>query len=378
MERILIFICLGFCTIDASGQAIAYPNIVPNPSFEDVHLNANGWFYMGEHFSQSIDQWSSPTVASPDIFSPIYKIPPNWTKRGFGKSKAKTGKNYIGITTYGCTNGKPHCREYVQVKLKEKMVPGQRYKVTMWVSHFGNSLAANNLGVYFSENPLWDIGTQTLHLNPQVNEENVIEIPEKKWLYYRQDFIPEVEFQHITIGNFFIDEKTDIIEPNSKHYNFAYYYIDEISIQKIRPYLTADDSELVEKPFELEKAYQLENIYFAFNKTGFLPESYTELNKLLILMREHPQISIQINGHTDDVGKDIYNEQLSYLRAKAVADYLFRHEITRNRVDYKGYGSKMPLAPNINGSRNLNRRVEFIIKSELAKTDSKKPASLNR
>lgn len=78
-------------------------------------------------------------------------------------------------------------------------------------------------------------------------------------------------------------------------------------------------------------------------------------------MREYPRIKIQINGHTDDMGQDDYNKQLSFLRAKAVADYLFRHDIQRNRVTYKGFGSSKPQVPNTISTRQLNRRVEFII-----------------
>ena len=364
MKRIIFIVWVGLCTMDVEGQKIAFENIVPNPSFEKVHLNPNGWFYMGSHFTESIENWSSPTVASPDIFSPIFTIPPNWKRRGFGKPSAKTGNNYIGITVYGCTNGKPHCREYVQVKLKEKLVPGQNYKISMWLSHFEESLLSNNIGVYFSENPLWDIGTETLHLNPHVNEDDIVEVKDGDWIYSRNDFIPEVEYQYLTIGNFFIDEKTETLASKDQKFNFAYYYIDDISIQKIQPIIPKDETVLVEEPFELGKAYELENIYFAFNETGFLPASYIELNKLLKLLREHPQMRIEINGHTDDMGHDDYNDQLSNLRAKAVADYLFRHDIQRNRVSYKGFGSKKPQVPNTEGTRKLNRRVEFIILGE--------------
>lgn len=377
MKRLFYILWIGLCTMQVEGQNIAYQNIVPNPGFEEVQLNPHGWFYMGSHFTESITNWSSPTVASPDIFSPIFTIPNNWIKRGFGKPNPKSGESYVGITIYGCKNGKPHCREYVQTKLNEKMVPGQRYRVTMWVAHFDNSLASNNLGIYFSENPLSDIGTQTLHLKPQVNKTSILNIPPNKWVYYRQDFTPEVEFEHLTIGNFFDDHKTNIQKVAKNSINFAYYYIDDISVQKIEPIIPKDDSDLIEPPFEVNKVYQLDNIYFAFNKTDFLPESFIQLNKLLKLMREYPQIQIQVLGHTDDVGKSAYNDQLSHLRAKEVADYLFRHDIEKSRVSYKGYGSYLPMAPNKDGTRRLNRRVEFIIKSDLFNIDTRKSASLN-
>ena len=377
MKSWLLAFWMGLCTVVASSQALTFENIVPNPGFEDIKLNPHGWFYMGSHFSESIDKWSSPTVASPDIFAPSFVIPPNWTKRGFGKPNPYEGDSYIGITTYGCKNGKPHCREYVQVELTEKMVPGQRYRVSLWVSHFENSLAANNIGVYFSENPLWDLGTETLHLKPQINESSPILITDNKWVYYRHDFIPEVEFKHLTIGNFYVDDFTQTEVLKKDHFNFAYYYIDMVTVQKIQPIIPKDDSDLIKPPFEVNKIYQLDNIYFAFNETKFLPASFIQLNKLLKLMRKYPQINIQILGHTDNIGHDDYNDELSTQRAKAVADYLFRHEITRSRVSFKGYGSNLPMAPNKDGTRNLNRRVEFIIKGDQIEIDTRKSTAYN-
>ena len=71
---------------------------------------------------------------------------------------------------------------------------------------------------------------------------------------------------------------------------------------------------------------------------------------------------IQINGHTDIRGDNIYNLDLSQRRARAVVEFLYKNDISTERVKYKGYGSNQPIAPNeTEEGRQLNRRVEFLI-----------------
>ena len=66
-------------------------------------------------------------------------------------------------------------------------------------------------------------------------------------------------------------------------------------------------------------------------------------------MEENPSIKIQINGHTDNVGTEEDNMQLSENRAKAVYDFLIRNNITAARLKYKGFGETIPIAPNEGG-----------------------------
>ena len=109
----------------------------------------------------------------------------------------------------------------------------------------------------------------------------------------------------------------------------------------------------------------LRNIYFQFNKTGFLQSSYTELNKLENLLAQNSRVRVEIAGHTDSIGKRAYNLQLSQRRANAVKDYLIRKGIDPRRVNAVGYGETRPLASNDDEreGRELNRRVEFKVLS---------------
>ena len=73
-------------------------------------------------------------------------------------------------------------------------------------------------------------------------------------------------------------------------------------------------------------------------------------------------MKIELSGHTDNKGKDKYNEKLSQERAKAVYDYLISRGIDKKRLEYRGYGAQHPIADNkTDEGRAKNRRVEFTI-----------------
>lgn len=107
----------------------------------------------------------------------------------------------------------------------------------------------------------------------------------------------------------------------------------------------------------------LRNVYFDFDKATLKLESFEEINNLLCLLNDRPDIKIEISGHTDKIGPDQYNLNLSSRRAAAIVKYLVERGVAKNRLVSKGYGEKMPLASNddeIEG-RELNRRTEFLI-----------------
>jgi len=109
----------------------------------------------------------------------------------------------------------------------------------------------------------------------------------------------------------------------------------------------------------------LKNIFFDFNKTSLRPESKQELEKLVKLLNDHPTFAIEIAGHTDNVGSEEYNLKLSDSRAKVVYNYLIAKGINKDRLSYKGYAFKQPIATNTTDEgRQKNRRTEFRIISK--------------
>jgi outer membrane protein OmpA-like peptidoglycan-associated protein/Tol biopolymer transport system component len=128
---------------------------------------------------------------------------------------------------------------------------------------------------------------------------------------------------------------------------------------------TAVNPETIEIALEKLKVGRdvtLKNIFFNTNEYNLLPTSLAELGTLTEMLKSNTGISIEIQGHTDNVGNDIQNEKLSLSRAKAVFDYLVSQGIAASRLQYKGYGEKNPVSSNdTEEHRKLNRRTSFVI-----------------
>ncbi len=128
------------------------------------------------------------------------------------------------------------------------------------------------------------------------------------------------------------------------------------------------DDQLVNKIIELKNIaigskIALRNIFFDLAKATLRPESNSELDRLVKLMKDVPSLKIEISGHTDNTGSAQVNETLSQQRAEAVVTFLTQKGIAANRMTAKGYGSNMPVATNnSDDGRQQNRRTEFEIK----------------
>ena len=124
----------------------------------------------------------------------------------------------------------------------------------------------------------------------------------------------------------------------------------------------AEKLEIKKEEIQVGQTIQLKNVFFAFNKWDLLPESYPELNKVAEFLKENPSVQIELAGHTDDIGSDEYNLDLSDKRANSVKAYLVAQGISESRLLAKGYGETRPVAPNeYDWGREKNRRVEFTV-----------------
>lgn len=343
------------------------PNIVPNSSFELYANTPLGWYLKGEHFNYAMKYWTSPTATSPDAYSPKVKVPDNWADKGFGKQKAHTGNSMIGITVYGCENGKPHCREYVQIQLAEPLVPNQNYELEFYYNHLPRSLQINNIGAYFSKKKLNTKIEEPLNMNADVFSAEILSA-NGAWKKFSKKFIAKADADYLILGNFFSDNQT-LTKPSGKSdgLNFAYYYIDDVVLKKIPPILPipVPDDDLTKVKIEQGKVVQLKNIYFETNGFELEPRSYFELKKLLQVLREHPTMTIEVRGHTDNQGTHDYNMKLSDDRAKSVVNFLIYNGIKPYRLKSKGFGETQPLTENeTEDGKQRNRRVEFAILSK--------------
>lgn len=104
----------------------------------------------------------------------------------------------------------------------------------------------------------------------------------------------------------------------------------------------------------------LEGITFETNKAIIRPESEETLIKAYNTLKAYPEIKVEIQGHTDDVGKDAANQKLSDARAKSVMQWLIAKGVSASRMTAKGLGEMQPRVPNTSAeNRAMNRRIEF-------------------
>lgn len=120
----------------------------------------------------------------------------------------------------------------------------------------------------------------------------------------------------------------------------------DIKLQKIRPGMRM----------------VLPNIFYDTDSFRLKPSSFAELDKVVAFLKEHPNVKIEIGGHTDNTGSDSHNKSLSEKRAKSVYEYLIQKNISPARLSYVGYGSQQPIATNNTAEgKAMNRRTEMKI-----------------
>ena len=137
---------------------------------------------------------------------------------------------------------------------------------------------------------------------------------------------------------------------NSQHFNLEGTYT------ATKPY-TVNIS--LEKP-EIGSNTILRNIFFKFDSFELMPQSFVELSQMAAFIKGSTGIKFEIGGHTDNVGKDAYNQQLSEKRAKTVCDYLITKGVDASQLSFKGYGATAPIGDNATPEgREKNRRTEL-------------------
>jgi outer membrane protein OmpA-like peptidoglycan-associated protein len=122
------------------------------------------------------------------------------------------------------------------------------------------------------------------------------------------------------------------------------------------------DLDIPLEAIEKDRAEVLNNIFFQTGAFSLDEKSKVELNKMSEFLTKNKTIKIEISGHTDDVGSDTENMELSRKRAQSVQEYLHQSGIAADRISAKGYGETQPVAPNDSEqNRQKNRRIEWRI-----------------
>lgn len=392
MNRLLLISLLllsPFC--GAMGQVSS--NLVFNPSFEDYvdcprKIESKGVLTV-------VEGWYQPTAGSADYYNRCATRECGVPQNKLGYQMPNSGNGYCGIY---CS--KNEYREYLQTELREPLKAGARYRVSFHVCLSENStVAVSTIGALFTSDRISDTAKNILMkksqrslgslvnqvistpYSPQVVSNHIL-ADTAEWMDIGGEFIAEGGELFLTIGNFFDVAHSGIAEYDwlSQMLTGSYYYIDDVSVihlsdgsQELKysdtQAIAHSDIQAFKHPdiqaISVGSTLVLHDIYFQFDRSVILQQSYKELTRLLELMQDNPKLRIEIGGHTDDKGSVEYNRKLSESRAKAVADYLTSKGIDPKRLSYRGYGKSKPIEDNsTEEGRSKNRRVEIKVLSK--------------
>lgn len=152
----------------------------------------------------------------------------------------------------------------------------------------------------------------------------------------------------------------NLAERNSKNYVInAYLYVEEEAIYQNE--IKTENKKILQNLIQkTEKSIILKNIYFENGNAILKSESYPMLEDLFRFLNENQSLSLEIIGHTDNVGNATKNLTLSKQRAQSVIDFLVNKGVEKTRLQANGYGQERPIASNDDEKegRELNRRIE--------------------
>lgn len=319
-----------------------------------------------------------------------------------------------------------YSREYITAKLLKPMKRTKLYCVSFyWSLAKYSDYAVDAIGVYFSREKFNIKNDGIITAKQQIFKKGKLLKTKNKWEEFCGVITPHGGEKFITIGNFTATKDIQYVKVDSAGNNFmskyAYYLVDNVRVFMVdnefecgcnggatevlkdymvqvtdhgeknisgnakndietnnsktkssRNTLDSDKNNISENPavqgmdnlkeVQAGVSVTLNNIFFALEESSLAEGSFTELDKLVQFLTDHPEINIEISGHSDNTGTDAFNQKLSKARAKAVADYLKSKKIKKKRLSWKGYGNTIPVADNnTEEGRAKNRRVEFTI-----------------
>jgi outer membrane protein OmpA-like peptidoglycan-associated protein len=345
-------------------------NLVLNPSFEEYTDCPKR---LG-NFNEDVAFWSTPTQGSTDYFNGCSKA--MGTPKNFnGVQPADFGKGYTGMYLYAPDD----YREYIQAELSEPLIKDVSYSISFYVSLAERSdYAIKEFGVVFSNQRLAiDIKKELSKMHLYKLRENVYTSMEigytnffkdtQDWILVNTQFVAKGNEKFMTIGNFKSNTKTRKFKTKRDAKQGAYYYLDMVKLESVSkiPVVSkniVEGVELTSETYELDKTHVFKNVLFEFDKFVLLESAKQDIKAIYKYLQTNDSLHININGHTDNIGTQGYNQQLSDQRCHAVANYLLELGLAKERLSWKGFGGINPIADNTSqDGRKKNRRVEFII-----------------
>jgi OmpA-OmpF porin, OOP family len=325
-------------------------NLVPNPGFEEHHEGGEGFanIYLARH-------WLSANPGTPDYYNLTL------SKKYSQGQEPHSGNAFAGLIVL---DKYEDVVEYLQVKLLDTLARDCTYELEMYVSlSSGSRLIPEKLQAYLSpvrdRIEVWKM----LKVQPQMHfRTDTQQAAPGSWFRISATYKAKGGEKYLTFGNFtpsrLLKTSSTNLPYSSEKDILSYYFVDDV---QLRPLCEIRQRKPASAPSSA--IFSIENIHFHFNEARLTESSCLRLDTLLSVLRADTSIRLEIIGHTDGMGSDIFNKRLSQSRARAVAEYLHGRGISRPRVRYSGRGKDEPLSTNsTDKGRQLNRRVEFILK----------------
>jgi hypothetical protein len=221
MKKLLLYFIGSTWICDTNAQV----NLVPNYSFEDTTQCPNlfGQIYYAVH-------WTDPTNASSDLYNSCANNNVGVPFNGEGFQVPNTGNGYAGFITY--SQGVDF-HEYIQAQLDSQLQSSKTYYVEFYMSMADTqTVAANNVGAYFSSNAITGPSGPVLNYTPQISNDPIGNPLTSKtnWTKVSGSFVASGTENYITIGNFLNDVSTDTVYVGGGCCDASYYYIDDVSV----------------------------------------------------------------------------------------------------------------------------------------------------
>ena len=349
---------IAFLLFWFSGIILSAQNLVVNPGLEEYDKKpVESYRPNGPNRPTG---WLQPYYGSTDFY---YSKNPSEVTQKFYYIEPFEGNAHVGMC------GSDQYREGLVGTLKSPLKEGETYSFSMAI-YVGNTASRQSVGVYFSSNKDSLVQSVPFDLVPQLIWDYALD-PDStgEWRILQADYIARGGERFFIISDFLphtvVDKSKNAVHHGPSNSSY-YYYLDEINLLDPNFQEPPDTAnELVENiPVAIDsvpdiaagKTFVTQNILFETNKSNLKEESYPTLFQIIDALKAQPNLKVEIDGHTDNVGNVSANQKLSEQRAKAVADFLIRNGIDADRITWKGFGSSKP----IGDDNDKNRRVEFI------------------
>lgn len=339
-------ITVGHPTLNATGDTLYFVSDAPDGfGGKDIYMavqNGNDWTdiknlgskvntaddelfpYMRQDGRLYFSSKGHPGYGGLDLF---YAIPKDTTWSVYNMGAPFNSQNDdFGITFAGATeNG------FFSSNRGQKKGYDQIYSFTLPTMEFlveGNVYDTN--GEHLSEATIRLVGDDGTNVKAQIRRDGT----------YRLKLQKDTRYVMLATSRGFLNQKQEL---STVGMTDSYSYQQNFSLAPI------------------SKPVKMSNVFYEFGKWTLTADSEKGLNELVQLLNDNPNITIELSAHTDMVGNDVANKQLSLRRAQSVVDYLIQHGIDSERLTPVGYGEEKPVVVD----DALNKQYTFLPKEQV-------------